>query len=212
LGHFDPKAPDLFRRTIANRRLANAVALSLNILDARGRALIVKRPKSITVAAEAYAVAVTGTLTEADLIGTTGNALARGAAREAKEELGLSVEPERVRLFDIVLTRQKYQPVALLELKIDGEIETAAESAKHGKDFSAEVGRLYALDLRNPKEFFSVTRVLPFSPASLYSLERAFARINDLNEEDLRRHKRQHRPSPALARQWETQPLLSVEP
>lgn len=212
LGRFDPKDPNLFEKIIANRRLANALAISVNILDSQGNALVVRRPRSITVAADAYSVAVTGTLTEADLPGETGSVLARGAARETLEELGLPIDPAAIRLVDIIMTPQKFQPAALLEVQVDADLKSIAAQAQRGKDFLAEAAALYVLNLRDPAEFFSVTRRLPFSPASVYALDRAFARVNSLDDPEFLRLRKQYKPCTAPAKRWEKHPLLSVEP
>ncbi|MGB9886290.1 MAG: hypothetical protein ACPLRW_04755 [Moorellales bacterium] len=212
LGHLDPKDPNLFEKTIANRKLANALAISVNILDFQGNTLVVRRPRSITVAADTYSVAVTGTLTEADLFGETGSVLTRGAARETLEEFGLPVDPAAIRPVDIIMTPQKFQPTALLEVQVATDLKSIATQAQRGKDFVAEAAALYVLNLRDPAEFFSVTRRLPFSPASVYALDRAFARVNSLDDSEFLCLKKQYRPSPALATRWEKHPVFSVEP
>lgn len=180
-----------FADVLTNNRLANVLAVSTNILDKKGKALVVKRASRLSVSGNVYTVASTGTVLNIDLPGREGNVLTRAAAREVKEEIGIEIHPGQIRLVDLILTKQKYQPIAITECYVE-DVNQVATSAARAKDFQLEVKDMHVLDLKDIPTFFAVITALEFSPASAYSLELAFRRLHSLSQDEFDRLRKKH--------------------
>lgn len=179
------KVPTTVAEVLSNNRLANVLAVSTNVVDTQGRALIVKRTSQITISGSIFTVASTGTAVEHDLAGDKGNVITRAAARETKEETGIDARPENIKILDIILTKQKYQPIAITEYEV-GDISEILENISSAKDFRQEIQEALVLDMNDKNTFFAVLAKLDFSPASAYSLELSFKRYHHLSNEEYR--------------------------
>jgi len=189
------KIPTTIAEVLSNNRLANVLAVSTNVIDAQGRALIIKRTSKITISGSIYTVASTGTVVEHDLVGDKSNVITRAAARETKEETGIDAQPENMKILDIILTRQKYQPTAVTEYTID-DISKIIENISSAKDFKQETQEAFVLDLNNKDTFFAVMTRLDFSPASAYSLELSFTQHHRLSNKEYRLLMKKHSRKP----------------
>ncbi|RJO62761.1 MAG: NUDIX domain-containing protein [Dehalococcoidia bacterium] len=184
-GKDDPEFPEI----IGNNRLANVLAVSAMVMDSQGNTLIVKRTSSLAISGSIYSVASTGTVIESDLVGEKGNVLSRAAVREITEETGII--PDSVRILDIVLTKQKYQPIALARCDV-ADLKSALLNTAKAKDFPQEVREMYILNMSDVKTFFAVLSKAELSPASAYSLELAFRQFHNISggEFEIMRRKR----------------------
>ncbi|SHF52151.1 hypothetical protein SAMN02745218_02478 [Desulfofundulus australicus DSM 11792] len=186
------RAIENFTDILTNNRLANVLAVSTNILDKQGRALIVKRSSKLSISGNIYTVASTGTVLNVDLPGKEGNVLTRAAAREIKEEIGMEIPPGQIHFVNLILTKQKYQPIAITEYYLE-DINQAIASAARAKDFQLEIKEMHVLDLKDISTFFAVITSLEFSPASAYSLELAFRQLHGLTQDEFKRLMKKHK-------------------
>lgn len=181
-----------FQDVLSNRHLANVLAVSTNLVDRKGRVLIIRRPTTITVSGGVFTVASTGTVQNGDLVdtGDKSSVFVRAAARELQEEIGVLADPDAFILQDIILTRQKYQPIAIIEATIE-DLDAVHARLPGAEDFRKEAASAYVLDLNDVPTFFTVLG-MDMSPASAYSLELAFRNHHRISEKEFQMLAMQH--------------------
>lgn len=97
--------------------MANALAVSVLIRDSKDDFLLVRRGSSLAVGAGLWGVSASGGVEAEDL--RSGNPIANTVIREVEEELGLSIDPEAVRVDGLFIGDKKLQPIMLCTVTLD---------------------------------------------------------------------------------------------
>ncbi|MCI8403006.1 MAG: NUDIX hydrolase [Lachnospiraceae bacterium] len=141
---------------------ANAIATSVVLRDNQDRILIVKRSNKNAISSGDFAVSATGSLKIEDL--EKENPFICAGLREVKEELNLDVP---LKITDIIIVKQKYQPVILMEGKIEQNFSELVETIKKAIDYNNENTKIYAVPC---KEIRGIARKYKFTDTSIYQL------------------------------------------
>ncbi|MDD3415863.1 MAG: NUDIX hydrolase [Lachnospiraceae bacterium] len=141
---------------------ANAIAISIVLRDKEDKILIVRRGNKNAISSGTFAVSATGSLAIEDL--KEENPFVYAGCREVREELNLEVE---LVIKDIIVVKQKYQPVVLLEGKVEKSFKELGATIRQAKDNKDENTRLYAVPHRKVR---GVARKYKFTDTSTYQL------------------------------------------
>jgi 8-oxo-dGTP pyrophosphatase MutT (NUDIX family) len=163
----DPKEPTL-PQVLGSKRLANALAFALLIIDKTGRALLTERQRGLAVAGGEFALSATGSVERTDLADE--NPLLSGCAREASEELGLELDRAKLRFEGVVLARSKVQPVALFTHRTQASLEEICALGRCSPDYADETRCLRILDLQEPEQAAAVLLRLDFTSTTRFLL------------------------------------------
>jgi len=165
----EPEEPT-FDQVLRCPHLANAIAVALCLIDPNGHVLITERQRGLAVGSGTYTVAVTGSVSEADL--TAENPITAACAREARQELDINIPPQHVRILDIVIAAEKLQPVALCVYPAQTPAPELASRAYFSQEAQLETKKLLTLDLNDPQTATAAILRANFSPTSRYLLWR----------------------------------------
>lgn len=161
------------RDILADRSLANIIAVSLVIEDSEGVIGIAKRSKGVHVSSGSYCATVTGSLDHADF--QESDPFAQCTRREALEELNLVVpEPH---LDGLVISRQKLQPVLMYSAVLDAPWREGVARISEAADLCRETDALVAVPLEQCVHFISQNDVTDVAGYQLwaYALKRGLA-------------------------------------
>jgi hypothetical protein len=145
--------------------LANVIATSILIQDSTGAIGIVKRGQNVAISSGTFAATSSGSVSIEDLMQE--DPIRSCVLRELKEELNIEEELISLRMSELIISKQKMQPVALYTGEINVTFEELVGKMKQAEDFSFE----NQLFLKIPKE-----KILPFiskrvlTDASAYQL------------------------------------------
>lgn len=151
-----------FNEVLSVDEFANAIATSVVLRDNQDKILIVRRGDKNVISSGIYAVSATGSLRINDL--SSQNPFIYAGCREVYEELNLKVE---LKIKDIIIVKQKYQPVVLLEGKIEQSFNELVEIIKKAKDYNDENTKMFAVPSRKVR---GVVRKYKFTDTSTYQL------------------------------------------
>lgn len=151
-----------FDDVLGVQEFANAIAISVILRDKEDNVLMVRRGGKNAISSGTFAVSATGSLTKEDLIKK--NPFVSAGCREVEEELNLRVE---LLIKEIIIVKQKYQPVVLLEGKVGKEFKELKEEIKRAKDYNDENTSLYSVPSNKIK---GVVRKYRFTDTSAYQL------------------------------------------
>ena len=159
-----------FNEVLRVNEFANAIATSVVLRDNKDRILIVRRGDKNVVSSGIFAVSATGSIKVKDL--DDKNPFVYAGCREVIEELNLEV---KLKVKDIIIVRQKYQPVVLMEGKIEQSFNELVEIIKKAKDYNDENTKMYAVP---SKEVRGVVRKYKFTDTSTYQLVNSCSAIS----------------------------------
>lgn len=149
------------------QEFANAIAISVILRDKDDNVLIVRRGRKNAISSGTFAASATGSLTKEDFTKkdlTKENPFVLAGCREVKEELDLEV---KLLIKEIIIVKQKYQPVVLLEGKVDKSFKELKEKIKRAEDYNDENTGLYSVPSKKIK---GVVRKYRFTDTSTYQL------------------------------------------
>lgn len=171
IGDYIPKTVD---QILSNTNMANAVAVSVFIMDSSNNIAVVRRQKKLAVASGLFAATAAGTVSEKDLE-YLDDPFINAAKRELWEETGLEV---RLSLESIVISRQKMQPVFLYLGKIEEKWEDIYKNMQKARDYNKEISNIIKIDIRNPDEIVNFLIENELSNASAFHLWRLAIKEN----------------------------------
>ena len=138
------------------QEFANAIAISIMLRDKDNNVLIVRRGGKNAISSGAFAVSATGSLIMKDL--AEENPFVFDGCREVEVQLVVK---------EIIIVKQKYQPVVLLEGKVDKSFKELKNHMKCAKDYNDENTSLYAVPSNKIR---GVVRKYKFTDTSTYQL------------------------------------------
>ena len=154
---------DSFNSVIKVNKLANAIAISVLISDRNDNLIIAKRGEKNAISSGNYAVTSTGSLDIIDL--NSENPFIEAGKREVKEELGFTDIELVIR--EIIIVKQKLQPVVLMDGRINSEFDEYVTSINCSRDYYNENKSLYLI----PREkILGIVKGYRFSDTSIYQL------------------------------------------
>ena len=158
----EEKGVSSFTDIMRNPYLANAVAVSISIIDSEGRALVVERGYEVGIGAGKFSTTCTGSLIDEDI--REKDPIMSCALRELKEELCLTCD---LNIDELVIVKDKLQPVVLLSGTINEPFEDILQYIKNAPDFYKENLRLYAVPMH---KLNAIVHRYDFTDAAAYQL------------------------------------------
>ena len=126
---------------LSQKHLANIVTVSILLKDSLNNVLLVKRGKNVAISSGKFAVAAAGSVAVEDL--ESDNPFLACAYRELEEEL--EITDVKLRITELVISKQKMQPAVLVYGEINGSFCDRAESMRNAPDFNSENQSLYVV-------------------------------------------------------------------
>lgn len=148
---------------LSQKHLANIVTVSILLKDSVNNVLLVKRGKDVAISSGKFAVAAAGSVAVEDL--ESDNPFLACAYRELKEELGIT--DVKLRITELVISKQKMQPAVLVYGEINDSFYDRAESMRNAPDFNSENQSLYVV---SETAIRRVVRKLQFTDVAAYQL------------------------------------------
>lgn len=144
------------------KELANITAVSVFLEDCNDNILLVKRGNKVAVSSGNFAVASSGTVTPEDC--GYENPFIACAERELKEELGIQA---LLKIQQIVISRQKLQPVVLLHGKLQSSFSDLSDIMRKAPDFREENTSVFSVP---KKESVYAVRQYQFTDVAAYQI------------------------------------------
>lgn len=136
---------DSFDKVLGINELANIIAISVLLMDRDNNILLIQRGTRVVVSSGNFAVSSAGSLSEEDMEAV--NPFLNCATREIKEELNLEVKDLHVT--ELVISKQKLQPVVLVKGRIDGLFTDVTEYMISAEDFNVENEHAFSVQRGN---------------------------------------------------------------
>lgn len=140
-----------FEDIINQSRVSNIIAVSILIEDKNGDVGLIHRTKKVAVSSGIFGVTATGSLDEQDYIKL--DPFLSCAKRELKEELNISAES--IHFDELVMSKQKLQPIALFSLKLKQSWNELIATIKVADDFNNETQDMYAVPVSVLPQFLA---------------------------------------------------------
>jgi hypothetical protein len=157
-----------YEEVLADSTLANLLTVSLLISDDRGKLGIAERSEHVAVNPGACGVTVTATPNLGDY--HSEDPFLSCVRREAMEELNLD-ELKDIEFRGLIIGRQKLQPVALYDARIEGFWEDQSPEFKNAPDFDFEVKNLLAL---SEEQLFDSMETRDYTVVARYQIAKHF--------------------------------------
>lgn len=141
--------PRTVQDVLANRSLANIVAVSVLMIDSTGRLGIVKRSQQVAVSSGHFGATCAGTVSHNDL--NAEDPFLSCALREIYEELHITLS--ELHFDGIVVPKQKMQPILLYHAHLERTWEELFTEIQEARDFSFENQAFYAVPLQQAMPF-----------------------------------------------------------
>jgi|GEM_PF-1697466 len=135
------------------KSLANIITVSILIVDSENKLGIVKRSKKVAISSGHFSVTAAGTLSQEDY--ETYNPFLSCITREVEEELNL--KGIEIVFDEVIISKQKLQPVFCFNAKIDERWEDMIDNIKLAKDFSFETNSIFAVPVNKAIPFVAHT-------------------------------------------------------
>ena len=160
-----------FEDLILNGNLANALAISVQVVDTYGNAMLVKRSGNVGIGKNLYSVTSTGAV---DLIDwNTDDPIRSCAVRELEEELNLRLDCSDLEITGIVAGVVKKQPIAILNAYVDHDLREINGESARADDYKFEVDKVHICRI---DDIESILDSQEFTEAAEYHLKKI---IND---------------------------------
>lgn len=153
---------DTFDKVLKVDEFANAIAVSVVLYDKQDNVLVVRRGNKNAISSGNFAVSATGSVSLEDLEKV--NPFISAGCREVKEELNLDIE---LNIKELIIVKQKFQPVVLLEGRVEQNFADIVEKIKNAPDYKDENTQIYAVPV---KKIRNVVRKYKFTDTSAYQL------------------------------------------
>lgn len=150
---------------LINGNMANALAISVLVRDKYDNIMLVKRTNNVAIGKNLYSVTATGAIDLNDW--ETTNPIVNCAIRELREELGLCVKEEQIKIKSIVAGCNKMQPIAILDAYVDFDLRNIDCSENKAKDFEFEIEKVYVV---HKEDINSILKECNFTEAAEYHL------------------------------------------
>jgi 8-oxo-dGTP pyrophosphatase MutT (NUDIX family) len=152
-----------FEGVIDIKELSNILAVSILVEDRNGLVGLMRRSKNVAVSSGILSVTATGSLDEQDF--HENNPFISCAKRELREEL--NIETDSIVLDELVMSKHKLQPIALLNVKLPHDWKDLAKCIKSAKDFNYETQEMYAVPISDLSQFLYSEK---FTDAASYQI------------------------------------------
>ncbi len=156
-----------FETIVNDRRVSNIIAVSILIEDKNGYVGIIQRSNKVAVFPRMFGVPVTGVLDDQDF--HKKDPFLSCVKRELKEELNLTVETDSIIFDELVMSKQKLQPIALYSLTLNHSWKELFPTIKTADDFHNEIEEMYAVPVSMLPDFVTTET---FTEAAAYQLYR----------------------------------------
>ncbi|WP_416147507.1 hypothetical protein ACM26V_14865 [Salipaludibacillus sp. HK11] len=165
-----------FQDIIHKKELSNILAVSVLIEDVNGDVGVIHRSEKVAVSSGIFSVSATGALDEIDYYAD--NPIMSCAKREVEEEL--NIRGDALVFDELVMSKQKLQPVALLSLKLEQSWKDIISSIKSAEDFHKETQKIYAVPSARLVDFLGTET---FTEVATYQLRKKYFDEGDGNDE-----------------------------
>lgn len=152
-----------FEKIITQNDVSNIIAVSILVEDSNGDVGIVHRSEKVAVSSGVFGVTVTGVLDELDFLEE--DPFTACAKRELKEELNINVDS--LDFDELVMSKQKLQPIVLFNLKLDQTWKDLLPSIKMAEDFKKEAQGFFAVPVSKLSDLLASET---FSEAAAYQI------------------------------------------
>ncbi len=130
--------------------LSNVLAVSILVRDKNQKYILVKRSNATIIGNEFYGVTATGSVDGEDF--DSHNPLLNCAQRELKEELNLNVNQCDMNIVGLVAGKNKLQPIAIIDVELNCEVESILENVSGAKDYTKEINEIIIVSKEKLRE------------------------------------------------------------
>lgn len=155
-----------FESIIKNGNMANAIAVSVQVIDRFGNAMLVKRSGNVAIGKELYSVTATGALDSEDW--ETNDPIKSCAARELHEELNLIIAKENFKLISFVMGVNKRQPIAVVNAYVDIDLNVNFNNLMKSSIYNYEISKVHICRISDIKAILGEQN---FTEAAEYHLK-----------------------------------------
>ena len=165
---------DGFEDLLMQGNLTNALAISVQVVDSYGNAMLVKRSANVGIGTNLYSVTATGAVDLNDW--NKYDPIRNCAIRELGEELNLKLNYSDLELISVVAGINKKQPIAILNAFVRYDLTEMISESTKANDYKFEVEKVHICKIT---EIESILSKRNFTEAAEYHLKKI---INSYNQ------------------------------
>lgn len=132
---------DSIQSLIKDGNMANAIAISVLVMDKNDNVMLVKRSNKVAIGKDLYSVTATGATDEKDY--EDENPIKHCALRELSEELKFKIDINDLYVKAIVAGKKKMQPIAIVDAIVPFNLGDVKIEKDDAEDFEFEVDKVF---------------------------------------------------------------------